>query len=61
MEKYQEEKAINHIPIPMKTQVRAHHSIPAAPRHNIGNLDKLRKQEAGYQMKKMAEGIHLNN
>ena len=28
--------------IPMSSQVRAHHSIPAAPRHNIGNLDKVR-------------------
>jgi hypothetical protein len=45
----------------MMTQVRAHHSIPAAPRHNIGNLDKLRKQEAGYQMKHMAADINLNN
>ena len=28
--------------IPFVKQVRAHHSIPAAPRHNIGNLDKIR-------------------
>ena len=44
--------------------MRPHHSIPAAPRHNIGNLDKMRNQEAGYQMKKMAEGlanINLND
>ena len=37
--------------------VRPAHSIPAAPRHNIGNLDKIRYQEAGYNMKKTPEGI----
>lgn len=52
----------NAIPIPMVQQVRPHHSIPAAPRHNIGNLDKIRNK--GFQMKKMAEGlanINLSN
>jgi hypothetical protein len=34
--------------MPMAAQVRAHHSIPAAPRHNIGNLDKMRNQQARY-------------
>lgn len=32
----------NLIPIPGGKQVRDHHSIPAAPRHNIGNLDRMR-------------------
>lgn len=43
----------------MSSQVRAHHSIPAAPRHNIGNLDKVRNQQAryGYQLQKMNEGL----
>jgi len=26
--------------IPGAQQIRAHHSIPAAPRHNIGNIEK---------------------
>lgn len=46
----------NLIPIPGGKQVREHHSIPAAPRHNIGNLDRMR--QAGYQMKKMEEGLN---
>ena len=46
---------MNEALMPISTQVRAHHSIPAAPRHNIGNLDKIRNQQAryGYQLKKM--------
>jgi hypothetical protein len=43
--------------------MRAHHSIPAAPRHNIDNLDKIRNTQAryGYQLKKMNEGIENIN
>jgi len=42
----------NLIPIPAGKQVRDHHSIPAAPRHNITNLDHQIKH-----MVKMPEGI----
>ena len=56
-----DERVKNLIPIPGGKQVRAHHSIPAAPRHNIGNLEKQRNHNVGYQMKKMAEGISLFN
>lgn len=52
-------KGKNLIPIPGGKQVRDHHSIPAAPRHNIGNLDRVRN--AGYQMKKMEEGLNQFN
>ena len=55
----------NLIPIPGGKQVRDHHSIPAAPRHNIGNLDRMKNQQADYQMKKMQGGglnqINLQN
>ena len=37
------DRVTNLIPIPGAGQVRAHHSIPAAPRHNIGNLDRVRQ------------------
>jgi len=46
---------INEMPVPGARQVRDHHSIPAAPRHNFNNVE--RRQNYGYQMKKMNEGL----
>lgn len=39
---------MNNIVVPGGRQIRENHSIPAAPRHNFGNVDITQKQKARY-------------
>lgn len=41
---YQIAKRKNNLIMPNSEQVKAHHSIPAAPRTNLNNIDKIRNQ-----------------